>query len=569
MHLRRTCTFFTSFTLFAVLALGAACGGDSDARPPDDAAVDLDGDAATGADAGTDAAPFESDCVDDVSSVPGLVTTHEGNVQGVAEANGVWRFLGIPFAQPPVGDLRWRAPAAPGCLPEPVFVADTFGPACPQLADGAVTGDEDCLQLNVWTPADYTADSKLPVLFFIHGGANILGSASQGPLPGRPLYTGESLAEAEGVVVVTVQYRLGPLGFLALPELSAESETGGSGHYAPLDHVAALAWVQRNIARFGGDPERVLLFGQSAGAINVCTLLVSPRAAGLFSAALMQSGFCSGVPLADAEARFDAAVDVFDECRDASDRLACLRALPAERIVGAIPGSISELTYVPVIDGHVLPDAPLALLTRGEHNDVPFALGTTADEMASDNIFTLEVSTVEEYERLIEREFAEPEGTAARILELYPAEDFATPQEALVRVYTDRAFTSGARRLARAAAASSRSPVYRYFFSKITESRAGAIPARHGIDLLYVFDVLTAIPVFTVTPADAQVADAMGGSWAALARSGDPNATVLGASWGAYDPSRDNYIDFGATVSAGAGLRSEACDFWDRLLEPR
>jgi len=566
MHLRRTCTFFTFFTF---LALGSACGGDSDARPPDDAAVDVTADAAMGADAGTDAGPFESECVDEISSVPGLVTTHEGNVQGVAEANGVWRFLGIPFAQPPVGDLRWRAPVAPGCLPEPVFVADTFGPACPQLADGAVTGDEDCLQLNVWTPADYTADSKLPVLFFIHGGANILGSASQGPLPGRPLYTGQSLAETEGVVVVTVQYRLGPLGFLALPELSAESETGGSGNYAPLDHVAALEWVQRNIARFGGDPERVLLFGQSAGAINVCTLLASPRAAGLFSSALMQSGFCSGVPLADAEARFDASVEVFDECRDAPDRVACLRALPVERIVGAIPGSISELTYGPVIDGHVLPDAPMALIERGEHNDVPFVLGTTADEMASDNIFSFEVSTVEEYESLIAREFAEPEGAAARILELYPAEDYATPQEALVRVYTDRAFTSAGRRLVRAAAASSSSPVYRYYFSKITQSRAGAIPARHGIDMLYVFDVLTLIPVLTVTPADAQIADAMGGSWAALARDGDPNAAALGATWDAYDPTRDNYVDFGATVSAGDGLRTEACDFWDSLLEPR
>ncbi|MEO0322776.1 MAG: carboxylesterase family protein [Myxococcota bacterium] len=571
-------------TLFTLFVLGAACSGEGDPEsssgdaPGDDAGVTSDMgagldagpdagiDAGPRGDAGTGADPFVSDCAESTSTIPGLVTTSVGDIQGIEDGDGAWQFLGIPFAEAPVGDLRWRAPVKPGCLEEQPFVADAFGPACPQLGEDGVVGDEDCLQLNIWTPADYTAEAKLPVLFFIHGGANILGSASQGFGPGRPAYTGRFLAETEDVVVVTVQYRLGPLGFLALPELSSESENDASGHYAPLDHIAALEWVRDNVSRFGGDPERVLLFGQSAGAINVCTLVASPLARNLFSSALMQSGLCTGEPLAEAEEGFGASVDVFEECRDATDRLACLRALPAERIVAAIPGTIEELAYGPVVDGYVLPDSPLALIARGEHNDVPFVLGSTADEMASETIFSLEVETAAEYEALIAAEFgAFGEDTVATILELYPVEDYATPQEALIQVYTDRAFTRGTRTLARAASGASSSPVYRYLFSKTTQSVMGTIPARHGIDLLYVFDVLGTIPVFPTTPADQRVADAMVASWSALARSGDPNASALGARWEAYDAARDDFVDFGATVSAGEGIRREKCDFWDSL----
>lgn len=560
----------------------AACsnepGADApDAGPSPDAAISPD--AAVSPDAAiTD--PFESGCSDQTSSTPGLVTTAVGDIQGAQEDNGVWRFLGIPFAEPPVGELRWRPPVQPGCLDPRPFVADSFGPKCPQLEDGDVVGAEDCLHLNVWTPRGYGPDSKLPVMVYIHGGANILGSTSDMIGPGRPAYTGRLFAERHDVVFVTAQYRLGPLGFLALPELSTESEHGASGHYAHLDQIAALEWVQAHIARFGGDPERVMVFGQSAGAVNVCALLASPRAEGLFSSALMQSGFCTARTLEAAEAQHDLGVGLFDDCRDASDRLACLRALPADRVVSTIPGSIevgaggsaeggAGMVYGPVVEGHLLPDAPLALIARGAHNDVPVVLGTTADEMASGTIFSAEVDTVEDYEAFIAAAFAEAgDAAVSSILQLYPASDYASPQDALVQVYTDRAFTSNARRLARAAAAGARSPTYRYLFSKRTQTPAGTLPARHGIDVVYVFGTIATVPLLDPTPEDLAIADAMMSAWAALARSGDPNAAPLGTTWPAYDAARDDYLEFGATVSTGEGLRTEKCDMWDALLSP-
>ena len=386
----------TALVALSGALLCASCSNNPDAR-------DTSPDAAVVPDASV-TNPFESKCSDQTSSTPGLVTTGVGDIQGAQEDNGVWRFLGIPFAESPVDELRWKPPVQPGCLEAQPFVADSFGPKCPQLEDGAVAGAEDCLHLNVWTPEGYAPDSKLPVMFYIHGGANILGSTSDMIGPGRPAYTGKFFSERHDVVFVTAQYRLGPLGFLALPELSAESEHRASGHYAHLDQIAALEWVQAHIARFGGDPERVMVFGQSGGAINVCALLASPLARGLFSSALMQSGFCSARTLEAAEAQHELGVGLFDECRDAADRLACLRGLPADRVVSTIPGSIevgaggsaeggAGMVYAPVVERHLLPDAPLELIARGEHNDVPFVLGSTADEMASANIFSAEVDS--------------------------------------------------------------------------------------------------------------------------------------------------------------------------------
>lgn len=586
---RVLCLLGCATTLACDDASGEQTADRVDSGASDTGAMQTDAGAGE-ADAGarqTDAGADETDtgagdlgCAEQTSTTPGLVSTRLGDIQGRQEDNGVWRFLGIPFAEPPVGDLRWRPPAEPGCFEAPPFVADAFGPPCPQIRDGAPVGEEDCLHLNVWTPADYSADSRRPVMVYIHGGANILGSTSDGFGPDRPAYTGKFLAEREDVVVVTIQYRLGPLGFLALPELSAESEQGASGHYAHLDQIAALKWVREHITRFGGDTERVLVFGQSGGAINTCTLLASPLARGLFTSALLQSGACSFRTLEQSEAQHDVGVELLDECVDAPDRLACLRGLPFDRIVSTIPGSIGVgvgesveggegMVYGPVVDGYLLPDAPLALIERGEHNDVPLVLGSTADEMASENIFQAEVETVEAYEAFIRGAFSGyGEEAVATILELYPASDYETPQDALIQVFTDRSFTRQARLLARAAAAGGTAPTFRYLFSKNTDTPAGTIPARHGIDLTYVFNTITTIPVFNPTPADTAIADAMMASWAALARSGDPNAEALGVAWQPYDPARDNYVDFGATVSADEGLRTQKCDMWDALLDP-
>jgi para-nitrobenzyl esterase len=513
-----------------------------------------------------------------------LVTTSLGDIQGLQEDNGTWGFLGIPFAEPPTGDRRWKPPVPLTSLESQPFVADAFGPKCPQLENGAMTGDEDCLHLNVWAPADFSETSNYPVLFYIHGGANILGSTSDSMGPGRPVYTGKFLAGQQDVVVVTAQYRLGPLGFLALPELSAESEhgvpgRGASGNYAYLDQLAALQWVQEHIASFGGDPTRVLVFGQSAGGLNSCTLYASPLARGLFSTALVQSGFCPHRTLDEAEAQHERGVALFDECREAADRLACLRELPVDRVMTTIPGSISAATgtadeggegmaYGPVVDGHLLPDAPLALIERGEHTGVPLVLGSTAAEMASETIFPDEVETIDAYEAYIEDDFADlGEEAVATILATYPAADFDTPQQALIQVYTDRLFTTNARLLVRAAAAGSSSPVYRYLFSRHTETPFGTVVARHGIDVPYVFHTISTLP-FRAASEDLAFSEVMMASWAAFARTGDPNTPELDATWAPYDEGRDNYLDFGSTVSTGEGLRTERCDMWEGLPEP-
>ena len=219
-----------------------------------------------------------------------IVTISSGQIQGQMNGN-IYEFLGIPFATPPVGDMRWKAPVEPDDWTEILNTTD-FSPVCPQKkyeqgdTTATMEGDEDCLYLNVWSPQLDAGD--LPVMVFIHGGGNQQGGASQ-ETGGTVMYDGKNLAERGNVVVVTIQYRLGPLGFLVHPGLDAENEEGISGNYGILDQILALKWVQKNISLFGGDPDKVMIFGESAGGVDVGDLLVSPLAAGLFSRAVIQS----------------------------------------------------------------------------------------------------------------------------------------------------------------------------------------------------------------------------------------------------------------------------------------
>jgi para-nitrobenzyl esterase len=264
---------------------GDDTGGVGDMGGGSDVAVDSpDG-------AGMDAAGGECE-LPDVADGPGLVATDRGYVMGTRD-DEVWTWKDIPFAAPPVGDLRFWPPQQAACW-DGVRDAAAFGPICPQVEVGQGSlreiGDEDCLTLNIWSPVDGDDGTRRPVLFFIHGGANILGSASAEVFT-IPIYRGSHLAERGDAVVVTIQYRLGPLGFLTLPELDAESHTGTSGNYAHMDQIAALEWVQRNIEAFGGDPDRVMVFGESAGAVNTCVMVASPLAEGLLHGALMLGAF--------------------------------------------------------------------------------------------------------------------------------------------------------------------------------------------------------------------------------------------------------------------------------------
>ena len=596
----------------ALAALLAACGDDgaaapaadtintldtspADASPPEDTATppedaeppgDLAPDTAAPADtalspdsAPSDATPGDTGppagCPVDVAPGPGLVVTDLGAVHGVAEGAG-WVWRGVPYAAPPTDERRWRAPELPPCYTG-VFEADTFAPSCPQRDDdGATVGDEDCLALNVWAPPGALTPGALPrpVLVFLHGGGNVQGSGAETFASGGLIYDGRRLAAAVDALVVTLNYRLGPFGFLALPEMLAEGPA--SGNFGLLDQIAALSWVSRNIAAFGGDPGRVLLFGESAGAADTCSLLASPLAAGLFHAALAQSGSCSVPPGALARAGMSDRVDAETPCAAAPDRLACLRALSTAEVMAALPGDVSSVfsaTVAPpdygrmqaIVDGHVLLESPLDALAAGRHHPVPFAIGTNAEELAEG--LTPKVQTAAGYEARVRAAFgAFGAQIPEQILVAYPVTAFATPQDALVAVFSDARFTCPARTIARAAATADLAPVYRYLFARRAVTPSGDKPATHGIELLFLFGSFANMPLFTPAADDVAVSAAMQGYWGRLAATGDPNGA--GATpWPAYDPATDPYLRLDAPLSAATGLATARCDLWDSLRD--
>ncbi len=297
-----------------------------------------------------------------------LVKTASGLVEG-STADGVVAWLGLPYAAPPVGDLRWRPPA-PAAGWEGVRMATAFAPACMQSGvsmpgEAPPTTSEDCLYLNVWSPPE-SRDERLPVIVWIHGGGWTNGATAM------PLYSGAQLAK-RGAVFVSIAYRLGPLGFLAHPELSAESGVAASGNYALMDQIAALEWVQANIASFGGDPARVTIAGQSAGGMAVSLLMASPRAAGLFSGAIGQSGgVFEPLQLAPNYLLANAEKDgVAYAASLGATSLSDLRAMPADRLLGGRAGSISH----PVIEPRVLPLSPYDAYVAGRIHDIPVLVG--------------------------------------------------------------------------------------------------------------------------------------------------------------------------------------------------
>ena len=313
------------------------------------------------------------------------ITLDSGKVSGTT-ADGYQRFLGIPFAAPPVGDLRWKPPQPV----EPwsgVKECTEFGPACPQPPMPGINidrMDEDCLYLNVWTPASRPED-RLPVMVWIHGGGYRLGSASE------IQYGGASLAK-KGVVVVTVNYRVGVFGFLSHPQLAAESPQGSTGHYGILDNIASLEWVQRNIAAFGGDPSRVTIFGESAGGNSVVALMQSPPAEGLFHQAIAQSPAMVSSMTVFGGPRDPEAVrrDMEDTgqvlatilgCHEATDVLACMRAKTFEEILTALAAH-PELGFGPIGDDIVVSKAFFSPLDERHWQDVPLIIGNNANELA-------------------------------------------------------------------------------------------------------------------------------------------------------------------------------------------
>jgi len=498
-------------------------------------------------------------------AAPGLAKTACGDYQG-ADGGDAWSFRGIRYAAAPTGTLRWRSPAPPQC-PAATVAADRYAEVCPQLArdSGLPTGDEDCLALNVFTPKAGFPAGRAPVMVFIHGGGNVSGSARQEVEPGRVLYDGAGLAAATGNLVVTVQYRIGPLGWLVHPGLDAEAADARSGNYGLEDLIAALGWVRREAAAFGGDSNRVMIFGESAGGVNVCALMASPAAAGLFHAAAIQSGGCV------ADTRL-AALAVGQElaagagCSTAADVVACLRARSPAELLAALPPQVSVLgtraIYQPSVDGLLLPDAPLAVVAAGQHARVPLVIGANADETG------LEVPLAfgeAQYQAFLAATFPNAMLRAA-VESLYSAATLGSARRAYVALTSDLRFICPSRTTARAFAAVPPAPVYRYFFTEVPDAPASAaFGAFHGLELLYLFGILE-VRGYGPTAEERNLAMTMQGLWGQLAAASVPAAAGAPA-WEAYDAGRDNHLVLNAdSVVMAEGVNTARCDFWDSLL---
>lgn len=500
-------------------------------------------------------------------TIPGTYTVQieQGWLQGFQASSGSVAFLGIPFATPPIGGLRWQPPQEIKAWTT-TRPALTFSSPCPQVdANGTAYGNEDCLYLNVWKPLNTATSALLPVMVFMHGGGNTQGSASA-ERGGIYLYDGKLLAERGQVVVVTIQYRIGALGFLAHSSLKAENQQGLTGNYGLLDQIASLQWVRKNIAAFGGDPQRVMLFGESAGALDTCMLLTSPLAKGLLSSALMQSGGCNAKSFAERLKEGDQFIAKVG-CARARKPADCLRKLDAATLVTAVDGPVVSPiglmtpAFGPTVDGYVLPDEPLATIEQGKHNAVPFIIGANADETSA---FGIPPMTEAQYQRII-RQALGP--LADPVLAQYPVSAYDTPRKALIAVTTDSQFVCPARRIAEAVATHQTAPVYRYFYRHALNNLAGKLlGASHGSELLFVFQHLGDSPDYSPTADDLAIEAAILGYWTRFAATGDPNGgDTTTAAWPVYLADVDPYLDLAMPVKAGAGVRTEQCDFWERL----
>ena len=483
------------------------------------------------------------------------VRLDSGMVSGIpGRATDVRMFKGIPFAAPPVGDLRWRTPQ-PAAHWEGVRKADQMGAVCMQNTPGGAptTPSEDCLYLNVWTPAR-SGSEKLPVMVWIYGGGFNTGSASQ------PDYDGENLAK-KGAVVVTFNYRLGAFGFFAHPELTKESDRRGAANFGMLDAIAALEWVQKNIAGFGGDPKRVTIFGESAGAIMIADLMTSPQAKGLFQRAIGESGSWSTrttagrlSTLADAE---QTGLKVADELGAKS--LAELRAQPAEAILKA-----GRRGTGPVVDGWVLPQDPGSVFAEGKQTAVPVLVGSNQDE----GTFFLEATTAEKFRAQARTRYGE---FTDEFLRLYPAASDEEANASQLRDSRDQ-MAWVMRNWARLETTTGRSKAYVYYFTHQPPAVAGAKSggrgrgATHTAEIPYVFQNQRNR---AWTDTDRQISDVMSSYWLNFAANGDPNGKGL-PRWPAWDPRKSsNPMVFGDKAETGPGLNTVQIEFYQRVYDRR
>lgn len=494
---------------------------------------------------------------------PASVSISQGRLEGVTLPSGIQAFLGIPYAAPPVRELRWRDPQPPAKFTG-AFHADRFAPQCVQQQRGIETNQysgaevtsEDCLYLNVWAK---TGAKRAPVVVFIHGGGFFIGSGSM------PLYAGEQVAQ-RGAVFVNLNYRMGVLGFLASPELSAESPHRTSGNYGFLDQVAALRWVKDNIAKFGGDPDNVTIAGQSAGSMSIIALQASPLTRGLFhravgmSGALLGSGPGAMRPLAAAEA--DGVR--FAELLKAKD-LRGLRLLPADRLV--VPRTPGGPSIGPIQDGYFLPAPISEIFDDRRQNDVPLLLGFTRDESLGG------MGPVRNLADLRERAASRFGSRASEFLTLYPA---TTDQEAVDQARAadrDSTMVAAMAQWATAQTKQGKSKVYSYMFARSHSYAAGVTfpdldpktaGAYHTSEVPFWLGTLDSFNRFRTTrawtPDDRRASLAMTDALVAFARTGKP--AIAGSPWPVYDPQRPELLELGNTMRVAPWPDARKLDFF-------
>jgi para-nitrobenzyl esterase len=488
------------------------------------------------------------------------VKTEQGKVHGKTINGGkVKAFLGLPYAAPPVGDLRWKAPQPPAKW-KGDRDATKFGAHC---AQGRVFEDmifqdgdpsEDCLFLNVYAPADAGDKSKLPVMFWIHGGGFAGGASSE------PRHNGDFLP-LKGVVLVTINYRLGVFGFLATADLAKETD-GASGNYGLMDMIAALQWVKANIDGFGGDAGNVTIFGESAGSFAVSTLMASPMARGLFHKAIGESGGAIGRGPLNYESLADREVkDAEWVASTGAKSLAELRTMSTQAVLDAVKKK--QGGFPPDVDGKVLTESVDDTYAAGKQAHVPLIAGWNADE---GNFFVRNGMTATQWKEMAAKLF--PDRTE-EFLKLYAAEDDAQAVRAALDFGSDQFIAMGTWRWLEAHLKTGESPVYRYHFElAATPSKyhPGTF-AFHSDDIEYVFGTLDTRPGWNVRPEDRKLSDAMMTYWTNFAKTGDPNGGDL-PSWPKYTPEGYPLIHLNSTITSGPDTLRARYEFLEKGMPP-
>ncbi len=488
------------------------------------------------------------------------VMTEAGLVQGeqADDANAcVWK--GIPYAQPPVGELRWKAPKPPKHW-KGVKKADKWPPKCMQKgimkllnADPSGKMSEDCLYLNIWRPKK---PGKFPVMVWIHGGGFTGGTGN------TPNYWGDRLAEKGEVVVVTFNYRLNVFGFFAHPKLREEDPNKSTGGYGILDQIQALRWVKNNIANFGGDPDNITIFGESAGGWSVCTLLATPLAKGLFQHAILESGGCEAST--DLDTGYKQAKEIAQAVGCDFNDLNCLRKVPAKKLLKVAVKGSTAMEFYPRHDGYILTDTPLKMIQSGNFNKVPLIAGNNRNEMGIVMPFVPQLffTLPRNYKKKLVK-LGLPEEAAEKMVELYPLDEFNNkPRKAYACIFSDASLACPTYQGAKAVAEQG-GEVYYYRFDYG--------PGWHATEIPFIFNTLDRPPATRfikkkIRREGKELAKAMKSYWVNFARTGIPNSQGL-PYWPKFNSNSPKILVFDLKIRTETADMENRCQFWKEFFK--